>query len=314
MVYLFYGTEEYFIQREINKIIDKFNMDPINTNYYNLENTLLKEIIDDACTFSLFSDKKMIIVENSYIFTGTINKKNPTQDLTILEDYLDHINKNSILIFTVIREKIDGRKKITSKIKKIGEVKEFNETKNVEEYVRDMFENYQISSSDIKLFCDRLGNNLMLIEKEIEKLKTYKNNDFNICTNDILDITSKYVSIDIFKLIDDIICQKKEQAIESYDEMMKIGEEPIKIMITLASQIRLMYQAKELSKLGYLEKDISEILKVHPYRVKLAIAKGYQYSSSTLLNYLYELAKMDIDIKSGYVDKNYALEMFILGI
>ena len=123
MLYLFYGTEEYLIKKEINKIITDSKIDKININNYDLENTFLNEIIDDALTFSLFDERKIIIVDNSYIFTGTTNKKLPEQNLKILEDYLDNYNPNTIIIFTVNKEKIDSRKKITAKIKKIGTVK-----------------------------------------------------------------------------------------------------------------------------------------------------------------------------------------------
>ena len=94
--------------------------------------------------------------------------------------------------------------------------------------------------------------------------------------------------------------------------IMKLGEEPIKIIVMLANQIRIIYQTKELSKKGYREKDIAQILDIHPYRVKLALTNGYKYTSSVLLKKISELAQMDIDIKKGLVDKSIALELFIV--
>ena len=131
MNYLFYGTEQYLIEKEIKKIINDSKLDKINVNYYDLENTFINDIIDDALTFSLFDDKKIIVVENSYIFTGTTNKKLLDQDTKQLEEYLDHPNENTILIFSINKDKIDGRKKITTKMKKQGCVKEFNEITNL---------------------------------------------------------------------------------------------------------------------------------------------------------------------------------------
>ena len=74
-MYLLYGLEKYLIDEEIKKIIKDNNIDSININKYNLENTLLEEIIDDASTISLFQDKKIIIVENAYIFSASGSKK-----------------------------------------------------------------------------------------------------------------------------------------------------------------------------------------------------------------------------------------------
>ena len=40
----------------------------------------------------------------------------------------------------------------------------------------------------------------------------------------------------------------------------------------------------------------------------------FYYTSDTLLKYLEELADLDIKIKSGEIDKNLALELFLLRI
>lgn len=94
--------------------------------------------------------------------------------------------------------------------------------------------------------------------------------------------------------------------------MIKIGEEPIMINILLAAQFRIMYQTKELLKKGLTKKDIVSILKIHPYRVDIAIKNGRNYESKTLLKHLEQLADIDINVKTGKINKNVALEMFIL--
>ena len=175
-----------------------------------------------------------------------------------------------------------------------------------------MFKGYNIDYKTINLFIDRIGNNPLIIQNEINKIKIYKGNDKNITDEDILNLTIKLIEIDIFKLIDYIVKKDKEKALELYYEMLKMNEEPIKIVVILANQFRIMYQAKELFKKGYSEKDIASILKIHPYRVKLAIQNGRNYTSETLLKYLNDLANIDIGIKTGTLNKDLALELFIL--
>ena len=60
-----------------------------------------------------------------------------------------------------------------------------------------------------------------------------------------------------------------------YKELLKIGEEPIKIIVLLANQFRLMYQSKLLTSKGYSEDDIASLLHVKRYPVHLAIQKSY---------------------------------------
>ena len=314
MIYLFYGLETFLIKKEIASILQKENMDTINQNTYDLEDSSLKDIIEDASTISLFGDKKAIIVENSYIFTGTTNKKLPEQNIEILNQYLQNPNTNTILMFIVNKDSIDKRKKIVSEVKKIGVVKEFTSLTDQTSYLKTMLDPYQIKASDFSFLIERVGNNLSILEQEIIKLKTYKQDDLNITKQDIIDVTCKNVDIDIFSLIDNIVIKNKEKALESYTEMIKLGEEPIKIIIMLANQFRMMYQAKQLLKKGYSEKDIASTLDIHPYRIKLALQKSHGFTEDILLDYIEQLATLDYEIKSGKIDKNIGLELFILYI
>lgn len=305
MIYLLYGTKEYNIKKEIEKFKKEFN--EINISYYDLNNDSLIKVLDDSNTISLFDDKKLIICENANIFTRGHNN-----EVDILEKYLNNPNPNTTLIFIVGSKTIDGVKKITKLIKKIGTVKEFNDNISTYDFVKDNLKNYNINPSDINLIINRVGNNPLILENEINKIKIYKDKENKITEEDILNITTKNIETDIFKMINYIINGKKDKALEIYHEMIKLNEEPIKILILLANQFRSMYQVKELLKKGLSEKDIAEVLKMNPYAVKQILKNSRTYQSKTLLRCLFELAEIDINIKTGKVNKDLALELFIL--
>ena len=305
MVYLLYGTKDFEIEEEIKKLSK--DIDEMNISKYDLNNDMLSLALEDAKTMSLFGDKKIIIVDNANMFTGSTSK-----DSDLIEEYLNHINENTTLILIVHNDKLDTRKKITKLIKKVGKVQEFIGELDATSLVRRLFKNYNIDYKTIQLFIDRVGNNPLIIQNEINKIKIYKGNDRNITEEDILNLTTKLIEIDIFKLIDYIVRKNKEKALELYYEMLKMNEEPIKIVVILANQFRIMYQSKELLKKGYSEKDIASTLKIHPYRVKLAIQNSRNYTSDILLKNLNALADIDIGIKTGTINKDLALELFIL--
>lgn len=305
MVYLLYGTKDFEIEEEIKKLSK--GIDEMNISKYDLNNDMLSLALEDAKTMSLFGDKKLVIVDNANMFTGSTSK-----DSELIEEYLNHINENTTLVLIVHNDKLDTRKKITKLIKKVGKVQEFNDELDTTSLVRRLFKDYNIDYKTIQLFIDRVGNNPLIIQNEINKIKIYKDNDKNITEEDILNLTAKLIEIDIFKLIDYIVRKNKEKALELYYEMLKMNEEPIKIVVILANQFRIMYQSKELLKKGYSEKDIANTLKIHPYRVKLAIQNSRNYTSDILLKNLNALADIDIGIKTGTINKDLALELFIL--
>ena len=312
MIYIFIGTEEYLIKKEIETIIKENNIDPINKIEYDLEITPIKSITEDAQTISMFGEKKLIQVNNSYIFTGTTKKNAIEQNLQYLEEYMEHKNPDTILVFIANNQKLDERKKIVKNIRKHAIVKDFNQTNNLSSLIKNMFEDYQISYNTINLLIERVGNDLFRLNNEVEKIKTYKGEDLNITDQDIINLTHQNIDLDIFNLIDHIINKNKSEALKIYTEMLKMNEEPIKIIIMLANQFRLMYQSKELYRKGHTESDTASILNVHPYRVKLAVNKARDYPSDLLLKFLNELANIDYQIKNGTLDKNLALELFIL--
>jgi len=309
MIYVLYGTQDFLIKKEKEKILSSYNLEKINVSIYDLENDSLVDIINDASTMSLFAEKKAIIITNSYIFTGSTAKHKIEQNIALLEEYLNNININTILIFIVNNEKLDSRKKIVTQIKKVAKVLEFNQV-DTRKIVSELLKEYQIN---IDYLIDRVGDNLMLLVSEIEKIKLYKDNEKIISKEDIDLLINKNIEIDLFKLIDAIINNDKETSISIYNEMLKINEEPIAIIVTLANQIRIIYQVLELNKLGHTEHDIATILNIHPYRVKKAFEKKRLFDSETLLKYLYELGELDLKIKSGLIDKEIGLELFILG-
>lgn len=307
MVYLLYGDNEYMMKQFIKNICKK--IDKMNINKYDLENDQINQVIEDCETFSMFQDKKIVIADNANMFTGSYNK-----DSDSIQKYLANINPSTILIFIVHNSKIDNRKKITNLIKTKGKIQEFNNSIDAESFIKKALKDYNISQKDIKLLIDRVGSNQLILKNEIDKITIYKKDDKNISNSDIINLTVRNINNDIFKFIDNIIMKRREEAIQNYHDMILMGEEPIMIIIMLADQFRIMYQAKVLMMKGYSEKDIVDVIKIHPYRVKKAIQNGRNYTSSILLKNISRLADLDIGIKNGSLNKNLALELFLLKI
>ena len=307
MIYLLYGVKT-LIDSYINKIKKKEKIDDINVSRYS-DNENIENIIEDANTISLFSNKKMIIVDNDLLFSP---KK--VIDTTNLEEYITNFNPDTILIFAICKDSIDSRKKLYKLIKEKGKIVELTKINNINDYLKNLFKGYKISNNSINLLIKRVGSDIDILNQEANKIMLYKIDEKIILDQDIIDCTVRKFDLNIFKFIDNIINKNKKDSIQTYKEMLKIGEEPIKIIVMLANQFRLMYQVKVLNRKGYNEDDIANILNSKKYPVHLAIQKSMKYSDSILLKYLNELADLDIKIKSGEIDKNLALELFLLRI
>lgn len=310
MLYLIFSLEKFLLNREINKIKEENNIDDININYYDLNSNIIEDVLEDAETFSLFDDKKMIVVKNSNIFTS--KKNSIDQNVEKLEQYLKNPNPSTILVFTVSDAKCDNKKKIVKLMNENGKIIELDTKDSLNQIVKGLFDDYKISNDLIKLLIERTGNNLDIIYQEVNKIMIYKNDDKVITKEDIENLTCCNIEDNIFLLIDYIVNKNKEKAIMIYHELLKMNEEPIAIIISLANKIRSLYQTKELYKKGYTENDIASILGVKPGYLYYMRGTLNKYNSKELLNILEQLATMDYNIKKGEVDKEIALELFIL--
>lgn len=298
-LYLFYGNNKTIINNKINNIVDKYNIVENNIIKYDLEDNL-DNIIEEASMISLFGDTKLIIINTTFKEEIDIDK---------LEDYLKNYNTNSYLVF-VSNDKVDTRRKLYKLITKYGTVEDVSNDNNyIRSYIKEYIKDYKI---DINYFLSKVNDDLDNIKNELDKLMLYKLEDKNITNNDIDDLVISNIEDDIFALTDSVINRNIDRSLELYNKFMEKNYEPIYIIGLLGNQFTLLYQVKKLYNMGKNNNDIASILNVHPYRVKLAIQNSYYYTESDLIKYIYKLANLDKDIKTGNIDKTLGLELFLI--
>ena len=105
MIYLFYGEEEFLIDSEIKKLISKNKIDNNSISRYDLEVDSIKNVIDDACTISLFDGNKFIIVYN---FDKLVK-----DDEKLLSEFINNVGE---VIIVFVASKFDDRKKIVKEV------------------------------------------------------------------------------------------------------------------------------------------------------------------------------------------------------
>lgn len=311
-IYLFYGLEQYLIDKAISTVKANHSNGQVIT--HDLNQTNISILLEDASMISLFDDEKLIIGSNAEFLTGSNKKSDINHDVDALMKYIDNPHPKTILILTVVNEKIDKRKNIVKKLLNKAEVKDFKKLSDNEmlKYAQKIFEsnNYKISYKGLSVLIDRVNNDLYLLNSECEKLMLYKMDTKTINESDVKEMVLKYNFDNIFELTDAIINKDIDTSLFLYHELIKRKEEPIKIIVLLANQFRLIYQVKGLFAKGFNELQIANDLGVHPYRVKLA--NQMNFSNQELLKYLELLADLDENIKMGKIDKAIGFELFLL--
>ena len=140
-----------------------------------------------------------------------------------------------------------------------------------------------------------------------------KNETGEITKNDIDLVVIKKIDNNIFELIDAIISKNKNKSLEIYQNMINYGEDVFKIFVSLANQIRLIYQVKILKDLD--NDSICEKLNLkNPKQVMALRYKITKYTSRELLDYLHKLSIMDEELKTGKSIDKIVFPVFIASL
>lgn len=315
MFYLLYGLENYLIEENINKIIKSTNVSSEDIIKLDMNNDTINTLLVEASTVNMFSNKKLIICDNSIFLSSTddINSKDSVDELI---KYIDNAFSDVSIIFILRQEKIDSRKKISKLVSSISKTYECNKIESYKlnnylmNYIKDS--GYSISSSTVDKLISKTGYELSIIMKELEKLFIYKDGNKKITEEDIDEVITKTLETNIFELTNAIINKEKSKINSIYQDLVLAKEDPLKLLITISNQFRLYLQVKIMRNGGYSEKEIITTLKEHPYRIGLAMKNNY--SIDELKDNLEKLSKLDYDIVTGKVDKNFGFEMYLLNI
>ncbi len=152
--------------------------------------------------------------------------------------------------------------------------------------------------------------NLAIINNDLEKISLYGESE--VIDAAVIDLHCvKSLESNVFALTNKLFTDKKA-SLRILDDLLSLKEEPLKLLIIISNQMRLLLQVKSYQEKGYASSDIANILKIHPYRVKLALNNSL--SVSVLKNSLVNLATYDLRIKKGELTSKQALEFFVLSL
>lgn len=298
MVYLIVADDN-IISKEINSIIATSKVDSNSVFFYDLSEESFNKALDTLDTISMFSTMKVVVCKN-------INKLDEEDKLL---KYLDNPTDDILILTSSV--KLNEKKEVFKKVLDVSKI--IDPSINVIDYIKNSFEDYKIDFRTIILLQEYTDGDIVRLDNEIEKLKLFKMDDKYITKEDVDNVVTKNISSNIFDLIDALDKSNKTKVFQIYEDLIKLGEDEIKIINLLANNYRLIYQVKVLGY-NYNQKEIKEILKQKPYTVNKAIERSYFYTEMRLLDILKKLSNLDINIKSGKKEKEIELPIFLSSI
>ena len=318
-IYTIVTPHESLAKNKIKELLGTFQILPEDVISYDMQESTIQDALFDVSSANFLVKRKAVIVKDPYFLTGAL-VSGPEHDIDRLISYLNSPNPENILLFHASYEKLDERKKVVKLLKKKSDFIKIDAPNefNLIDYVRRELTRYNIKFNDstVRIFIQLTKNNVDKLIGELIKIRDYFSDspDRELTLELMCDLVSQTLEDNIFLLTEALTSKNQKEAYRIFSDLMTQKEEPIKLIVMIANQFRLLKQIQILQMRGMHEKDIASELRVHPYRVKIAIGQARRFKSAELDNMLKELADADLGIKTGKIDDQVALELFILGM
>jgi len=286
---------------------------------FNLDENTMDEVLQEASYFSMFEERKCVVVKNAKIFgTSKSSDTNKSKDdSNKLVKYLEEENKNTILIF-IYNSKCDSKKKIYNMIKDAGNLFLFpsmtkTEIKN-ELYNIVVKNKYKIEDRSLWHIINNTLGNLDLAINEINKIMIYYSKPCNILYEDVVNLTSKSIEDNNFKLVDSIINRDLDSSLKLLNDAKILKIEPNVILSLIYREFKLMLSILLYEKNNYNHFEILKELKLADWQYNKVKNNLRLYNIREIKEEIVKLSELDYRCKSGLTNKDTMLIGYILDL
>jgi DNA polymerase-3 subunit delta len=312
--YFFCGEEEYLKQEGI-LLLKEILIEPGAKDFdfwlLYAEDTSAIEVISLAETYPFMSKKRLVVVKDIDRFVEGE-----------LREIIEYLKKPaSFTCLVLVSEKVnreDLGKAVYKTISSLCETVIFWRLFDSE--IPGWIENKisregKIMSREAAhyLFVE-VGNNLLDLSGEIEKLLIYTRDRKEVTLDDVERLIGRSRADSIFDLLRAITQKNLKHSLEILSKLIETGEKPVGILVRIAKRIRQIIRAKELQEQKMEPFRIIEEVGLHPFFDKDFTYRIQDFNHDELLNNLGNVLRADWEIKVGKKPAQLVLELLILNL
>lgn len=315
MFYLFHGTDTYSRDEYVANLLSKQgDPDMVSLNTTRLDKQATFPELQQACDAMPFlAPVRVILVQD--LFASVPDKA----FMEKLEAYLPQLPPTTRLIFLESQPLPDNHRVIRLAAKeKSGHVKRFDrlEGSDLDRWVREHVESAggRIAPPAAHLLATNVGNDLLALSNEIEKLVLYKGSEATIEPGDVVLLSPYAAEATIFELVDALGGRQGAQVARLFQDKLNEGIDPFYLFSMIIRQYRLLLQTKSLLADGHNPGSIAAELKLRPFIVEKLARQARSYTMPQLEQIYRRLLEIDVAAKTGQADLVTSLHLFVAGL
>lgn len=304
-VYLLFG-EESFLKQSYKKRLKEavIGDDTMNYNFFEGKGLDVNELISLADTMPFFSEKRLILVEDSGFF------KSASEELAA---YLPGMPDTTCLVF--VEDAVDKRNRLFKKVKELGHAAEMKrqDSSQLARWAAGILQKNgkKITAQTMNLFLERTGDDMEMIRSELEKLISYTYGRDVVASEDVDAVTTVQVTNKIFEMVNAIVTRKRRAAMDLYEDLLTLKEPPMRILFLIARQFNQLLLAGEMVQQGLDRNTVAARLKVPPFAAGKLMSQAKTFSKEQILEFVELCVEMEEAVKTGRLNDRLAVELLI---
>jgi DNA polymerase-3 subunit delta len=324
--YVFHGEDEFTRSEalaDFKRRLAPPDMVDLNTTVLDGKRITLAELRHTCDAIPFLAEKRLVIVE------GLLTTLSPRKGqelpearkrfLSDLAEYLRHLPPTTRLVFVETRVLPSSHPIVeVARREKQGYVKHFErpDAQALPRWIKKRLRKHggQIEPRAVHRLAAVVGADLRLLDQEIVKLVTYTNSERPITERDVEKLVPYSQDAVIFDLVDALGQRDGRTAAETLHRLLEEGEHPLGLLGMIVRQFRLLIQVKDLIARGLSSRDSAKALKIHPFPASKLHNQATHFTTAQLEKIYRHLSETDLEIKTGRIDSELALDLLVAGL
>lgn len=311
MLIFLYGPDTYRSKRKLEEIIKehrRIHKNGLCLRIFDEENINFSDFKNELETISMFGDKKLLALKDVFA-----DKKFSQSVL----DYKDSLLKNKEDVVVFWERDVDKRTAIFNFLKKSAKCQEFNMLagSSLSNWAKKELTDLgaKIQPNALRELIIASASDLWRLRNEIEKLANFRRKGI-ISLGDVNDLVQSETETNVFETIEAIAGKNKKSALSHLHEHLEKGEQPLYLLTMINYQFRNLLLVKDLVERKTPHYLLAKKSGLHPFVVKKSWEACQRFSLPELKKIYRKIFQIDLDIKTGKVGPETALDLFISGI
>ena len=324
-VYLFYGPEDFLMEEEIERLLEK-TLSPkergLNFHVFSAEENSAQEIAQTAQTLPMFSRYRFVLVKEA--------DQLEEDQVNALLRYIENPSPSTCLVLRGLT--LGAWKGHQAQIERVGKVFEYSRLrgKSLMSWLRNKMaeKGKALSEAAADYLVEVVGDNLFHLESALEKAfltvgerRTVELSDIegrvaDIKLSTVFDLTDAISRQDVEKALGVLekVMGSKTLSFKKDEEASKVGD-PIPLLLSMmARQYRLIWRAKVLRSQQVPVGEMVKELRMPQWMVKNLIDQSKNFSESSLREGILKCHRTDLAVKRGRGPRELLMEKLVIDL